>query len=111
VAWRDDDLDLALVEVVDDVWRAPASGSVRWGRVLGSDPQECLAVGFPKAQERPGNERAVRDSEQLMGWVLPLGAIKSRRMVLSVEGSSPLDRERWGACRARQCSSARCWWA
>src|SRR5262245_60319601 len=61
VAWRDAGRDVALLEISDRGWVAPAVSAMRWGRIWGVEPVGCLAVGFPDAQERP---EQVRESEQ-----------------------------------------------
>jgi tetratricopeptide (TPR) repeat protein len=91
VEWEDHDVDVALIVVEEEGWRAPAGESVlRWGELTGSDPVPCTAVGFPWASVRLD---AMRDSAHLYGQLAPLGQLKAGRLDLDVASASPAARE------------------
>ena len=91
VEWADADTDAALAVIEDEDWQAPAGESVlRWGKLVGSDPVPCAAVGFPWASVRPDRRR---DTAHLVGQLAPLGQLKAGRLDLDVASASPLARE------------------
>ena len=69
LGWRDESRDLGLLRLDGGCPLPPESPAPRWGRLSGSDPVACMAVGFPWAQAR---RDLLRDSEQLFGHVAPL---------------------------------------
>ena len=91
VEWADADADAALAVIEAEDWEAPAGESVlRWGKLAGSDPVPCAAVGFPWASARPDR---VRDTAHLYGQLAPLGQLKQDRLDLDVASASPSARE------------------
>jgi hypothetical protein len=78
--WTSAGTDMALVEL-----HQPALSAVirptRWARIDGADPVSCTAIGFPRFQSAPDGQR---DSEQILGDVLPLSGRVSGRMNLVV---------------------------
>jgi tetratricopeptide (TPR) repeat protein len=81
VEWRGATCDAALLKAPTlDGW-----ASARLGR-LGTDGRaECRSLGFPLAQARD----RVRDTEEVVGHVIPLAARKSGLLTVHVEGSVP----------------------
>ncbi len=91
VEWDSTDADAALIGIEDERWRAPGGESVlRWGKLAGSDPVPCAAVGFPWASVRPNR---MRDTAHLYGQLAPLGQLKQGRLDLDVASASPSARE------------------
>jgi tetratricopeptide (TPR) repeat protein len=87
VAWRDEDNDVAVLRLAFGVPPLmTASAEPRWGRVVGSEPVDVTAVGFPWAQERP--DRA-RDTEQLVGFIAPAGMAKAHLYAVTVTSAAP----------------------
>jgi KAP family P-loop domain len=74
--WMSAAADMALVELLQ-----PALSAVilptRWARIDGADPVSCTAIGFPRFQSAPDGQR---DSEQILGDVLPLSGRVSGRL-------------------------------
>jgi len=90
VAWRDDDMDVAVLRLAPTVSPLPAGSLMpRWGRVDGVEPVAVSAVGFPWAQERPDR---VRDSEQLFGFIAPATTVKAGLCAVTVLTASPVER-------------------
>jgi len=71
VVWQryDGDVDVALVEITDGVWREPRwRQPVRWGRLVTGRPrQRCDATGFPEVVATPQR----RDSHRATGRINP----------------------------------------
>ncbi|MDQ6945702.1 MAG: tetratricopeptide repeat protein [Actinomycetota bacterium] len=87
VAWRDEVKDLAVLRLAFGVPPLPTAGAEpRWGQVVGSEPVDVSAVGFPWAQERPDR---VRDSEQLVGFVAPAAMAKAHLYAVTVTSATP----------------------
>ena len=77
--------------VEDEDWRPPAGESVlRWGKLAGSDPVPCAAVGFPWASVRPDR---MPDTAHVYGQLAPLGQLKAGRLDFDVASASPSARE------------------
>jgi hypothetical protein len=89
VIWHNHALDLALLEVTERDWSAPTDPVPRWGRVDGMAPVACTAVGFPERQAR----QQMRDTEQISGVIQPLTAMKSKRLIIQLQGVDYLGRE------------------
>ncbi|MGN7200335.1 tetratricopeptide repeat protein, partial [Arthrobacter sp. SAFR-044] len=94
VVWRDDEADVAvlLAESLPDL---PAgSPAPRWGRITGTDPVPCLAVGFPWAVPGPDG---TRDTEHLHGFITPLSGMVRGAQVITVVSSAPRERTEGGS--------------
>jgi len=90
VAWRDDDMDVAVLRLAPAAPPLPAgSPPPRWGRVDGTEPIAVSAVGFPWAQEHPDR---VRDSEQLFGFVAPATTAKAGLCAVTALTAAPAAR-------------------
>ncbi len=65
---------------------------VRWGRLRGTLPVACRAIGFPDAKARAGSQagRQVRDPDSIQGRLHPVTAAKHPVADLHVDGSVPL---------------------
>ncbi|MEU6379687.1 NACHT domain-containing protein [Streptomyces sp. NPDC046909] len=74
IAWQSPLYDVALLEVVDPAFPLPTPGGTDtlWGGVRGSVPLTCTAVGFPRSAAMG----RVRETEQLVGDVLPGAGVK-----------------------------------
>jgi len=83
VTWADSGFDVATLRC--DL-PAPV-GDVRWGRLVGSEPLDWKATGFPLASL----EDHARRAEQSFGRVGPLGQKLEGRLALTVESRSPLE--------------------
>ncbi len=77
---QDPHTDAALLLITDTTWQPSASDArVRWGRLPAPSPHSvgervgCVAVGFPKAEERDGR----RDTKQISGHIETLSGLKS----------------------------------
>jgi len=84
VVWRGKEHDAALL-------RIPAQSSerlARFGRLASRERVPCEALGFPLAQAGSG-KRAVRDSEEIQGKIVPRSRTKSRRLTIHIAGSVP----------------------
>jgi hypothetical protein len=82
--WASEDSDIALLEL--DV-PAPVTGAItRFARVAGADPVPCTAVGFPAFKKRRDQSR---DSEQMLGNILPLSQSASGRLDIDLTTSVP----------------------
>ena len=91
VEWEDADADAALIVAEEEGWRAPGGESVlRWGKLAGSDPVQCAALGFPWASVRPDR---MRDTAHVYGHLTPLGQLRQGRLDLDVTSASPSARE------------------
>ena len=81
VVWQGGDCDAALLAAP-----GPKAGErARLGRVATGARAPCRSLGFPLAQAR---ER-VRDTEEIVGEVVPLAGRKSGLLTVHVEGSVP----------------------
>lgn len=77
--------DVALLES-DAPWSDVAGlPEVRWGIASGDEPTPCVAVGFPRAERRPGNSR---DTKEARGYIELLTGIKSGLLTVYVSDSS-----------------------
>ncbi|MFI1681845.1 tetratricopeptide repeat protein [Streptomyces sp. NPDC020607] len=98
---QDPQVDVALIRVTDGAWTAPdGMDPIRWGRIEGAVVEErlgCLAVGFPRSEERGG----VRDTKEIRGYVESLTGLKSggERITVHVNESAvpskPDGKSRW----------------
>ena len=111
----DPDWDLAVLMVEpgqesSGKWPTPTSPAPL-GAMLGTRSQQgCEAVGFPDAEVQPDAtgdpSRAVRQTEQVSGKLLPMGQVKppiapdaklpQQWMPLDVESATPSDASGWG---------------
>ena len=90
VAWRDEGNDVTLLRLGPKAPPLPeGSPSPRWGRVGGTEAVAVNAIGFPWAQERPGQ---VRDTEQIFGFIAPATTEKEGLCAVTVLTSAPADR-------------------
>jgi hypothetical protein len=78
VVWVDAGRDVAVLSCSG----LQAAGTVRWGRLAGSDPLEWGAVGFPVASVDPV---AGRQAEHAFGRTSPISDRAAGRLALSVE--------------------------
>jgi tetratricopeptide (TPR) repeat protein len=87
VLWVSRRLDAGLVHVSDDRWQPPAllAEPVRWGRVVGTEPVACRAMGFPWAQRRGAD----RHTEPLTGDLHPGRAVRDGRIQVTVRSGVP----------------------
>ncbi len=91
VLWRDEAADVALIGLTGDAPPLPPGSPVpRWGMVDGAEPVNCMAVGFPWAQEQPDR---VRDTEQLLAFVAPLSTVKIGHLSLTAISAAPSARQ------------------
>lgn len=86
VAWVDPDRDIAVLSC--PTLTAPAV--VRWGRLVGSDPIEWGAAGFPVASVDPKFGRQV---EHAFGRTSPITGREAGRLALSVESREAKGRD------------------
>jgi tetratricopeptide (TPR) repeat protein len=95
VSWRDEDHDLALLELTGDGVPGGDWERAMFGVVEGNDRIACRAVGFPDAQMHRGDEGGlVRDTEAIQGQIDPLtGAKAGGLLTVHIEGSVPEDPE------------------
>jgi hypothetical protein len=88
VVWRGH--DVALLAVSDAPWGYAADrDALRWARVRGARPLPCTVVGFPWSQAQPDN---VRETEALVGEILPGTTVKSGRYAVHVTSGAPTER-------------------
>lgn len=84
VVWWASDADVALLAVVaDEALTTPPVPGITWSDLLGGDPVEVTATGFPDAVVQGD----VRESRQIVGRVTPLSGAKAGRWVIQAEGS------------------------
>jgi TPR repeat protein len=89
-------------------WVTPASRSPVVVAVGGAAERDCEAVGFPDAEvqhlQRENLDAVVRQSEQIVGWLLPMGqakpvapsvALPQRWMPLDASTATPVDLRGW----------------
>ena len=100
VAWRDDQLDIAVLRITGPLAGPPATLSavsgVRFG-VIQDPPAECHAIGFPwfKVRDDPmpppggGRPAAYAEYEHVIGLADPYGGIRSRTITFSVSTPAP----------------------
>lgn len=113
VAWEGDGWDLALLRVDHaaaeaGAWLAPGSGAVEIVDLGHAAAPGCEATGFPHAEvARDPSGAPVRQSEQIVGTVLPAGQgkppvrpdrplVAGRWMPLDVATATPGAQEQWG---------------
>lgn len=68
--WVAADADAALLELDQPCYLSGSPGALRWGEVAGPGTVAVMAIGFPSAEGRP---EQVRDPEQFMGTLRPVG--------------------------------------
>jgi hypothetical protein len=83
--WTSAQADVALVEFLQPM--SAAIPPTRWARMGGVDPVPCTAIGFPRFQSAPDGPR---DSEQIVGDVLPLSGLVSGRLTVAVRTAVPV---------------------
>ncbi|MFD3931479.1 tetratricopeptide repeat protein [Streptomyces sp. NPDC058614] len=96
---QDSGADAALLLITDASWLPPVSEPVRWGRLAPPDPSRgrinCLAVGFPKSEERDGQ----RDTKEIAGHIEALTGLKSGLITAHIDqvatASRPGTTSRW----------------
>jgi PST family polysaccharide transporter len=84
IAWVDARRDVAVL-------RCPglrAEGVVRWGRLVGADPLDWGAVGFPRASL---DQEAGRQPEHAYGRTSPISERPAGRLALTVESREATD--------------------
>jgi Tetratricopeptide repeat/Trypsin-like peptidase domain len=93
VSWRDEDHDLALLELTGDGVPGADWEPAVLGVVEGNDRIACRAVGFPDAQiHRRDEGQLVRDTEAIQGQIDPLTGVKAGSLLtVHIEGSVPKD--------------------
>lgn len=79
IAWVDAEKDVAVLSCPG----MRADGMVRWGRLVGSNPLDWGAVGFPVAS---ADEVAGRQPEHTFGRVSPISDLGAGRLALTIEG-------------------------
>jgi hypothetical protein len=81
VVWQGEECDAALLGAPEQKVDEP----VRLGRVGTAARVACRSLGFPLAQARGD----VRDTEEIVGEIVPLAARKSGLLTVHIEGSVP----------------------
>jgi TPR repeat protein len=116
VAWRSEEWDVALLDIdaagsAADAWLTPSSSAVAIVRLGEAAERGCEAVGFPQSALQhdgsPAPSDVVRQSEHVVGAVLPAGQAKppvrpqhrltpGRWLPMDIETTSPQLQAGWG---------------
>ncbi|WP_345675742.1 NACHT domain-containing protein [Yinghuangia aomiensis] len=81
LVWSGDAYDAALLEADREAIPVPLP-EVGWGSIDGAVPVPCTAVGFPRRAAGPRG----RETDQLVGHVVPLAGHKSGELAVDVRG-------------------------
>ena len=86
VAWVDGEKDVAVLSCPG----LRADGTVRWGRLVGSQPLNWRAVGFPVASF---DKDAGRQPEHAFGRTSPISDLGAGRLALTIESREAVDED------------------
>jgi tetratricopeptide (TPR) repeat protein len=91
VVWRGQPpVDAALLRVASDGASAGlASPPAPLGRIATGRRAPCRLIGFPLAQEQASARKLIRDTEEIVGEIIPLSGHKSGYLNVHVRGSLP----------------------
>jgi tetratricopeptide (TPR) repeat protein len=89
ILWRRDDIDAALLEIIDPgSHQTQEVSAVHWGRLVTSTPGiPCEVIGFPWAQRQETKERF---AEQRVGRINPITGAPGRRHQIDLIGPEPV---------------------